>query len=1671
MRKNYQIILLLTFLFSSYLFAQKNPTPKACNCNLNATVTSTVTCNGGSNGAASANGNSIGIDCVPETFETFQWYNSGGAMAGETNSTISALPAGTYTVEWSNDNCSGITDVITINEPAQPLIASSSHTNETCNQNNGTVQIDFVSNGTSPYTYLWTGGFTTSGVGNRNSGTYNCTVTDAKGCTDTATEVVGNTGTPVTANAASTNTVSCKGGSDGAANVTVSGGGGPPYTYAWSPSGGNSSAATGLAAGNYTVTVTGSNGCTNTDNVSISEPSTALTASTNSTPEICGGNNGGASITPSGGSTPYTYSWSPPIAGNTSAVTGISAGNYDITVTDGNGCVKTFSVNVGSNGSSIVASVSATQTVSCKGLSDGSAAASANSGQAPYTFYWVELTQFGSTMNNLPAGTYNIDVTDANGCTASTSVFIGEPTFSLTATASSNPATCGQNNGDASVNANGGTGAYTYSWSSGGNSATENNLFAGNYTVTVWDANSCSVTDVVNVGTTGGMSVTAAPTQSVSCNGGANGGASVTINTGTAPFTYAWSPSGGNSSAATGLSAGNYTVMVTDVNGCTDMHAVTISEPPVISSSPASTPANCLNAGGTASANASGGVGGFLYVWNPGGQTSPTATGLATGNYTVTITDANSCTKTSTVIVSTATPPVVSTSSTNVTCFGSNNGTATANPSGGTGPFNYLWAPSGGNSQTATGLSPGNYTVTITDANFCTATATSIITQPAVLTASTSVSNASCGGNNGSATATPSGGTSPYTYSWSPSGGTNATANNLSAQGYTVNVTDAKGCLTSVTLNISGTPAASASVVSTSSVTCNGGNDGTASVSAGGTFPFAYAWSPSGGTSSAASNLSGGNYTVTVTDANSCTATSTISVSQPSAINPATNFTQATCGVNDGTATVNVSGGFGPYSYSWSNGATTSSISNLFAGTYTITITDANNCTKVTSVTVTNANAPTLNVTSNNPVSCFGDTDGSASVSASGTNPPFTYSWSPSGGTNSAASNLAAGNYQVIVTDNLGCLGSQTLTIGTPFQVLPTLTSNAISICFGGVTALESTPQGGSPGYIYNWSPGITLDDSTSSKPTASPTVTTVYAVTVTDSKGCTGIDSVTVTVNPLPIITAGSDVAICPSSSTTLNAGGGISYSWTPSSGLSNDTISNPVASPVSTTTYMVTGTDANTCSNTDTIIVSVVQTPTVNISASATTICSGNSVTLSAQTNVTSYSWSTGATTSLVTINPSAPSTIYTLTVSAGTCTADTSIIISAVQTPAASISGNSVLCTGSSQTLTATSGSYNYSWSTTATTSSITISPAANATYTVIVSTTNNLCSDTATFSVIVAPLPFITSSATYTTICVGGSQDTLTASGGQTYVWNPGGQTTSFIVTTYIAVGVYNYTVIGTDTNGCSNTSSLTINATNGFTSPIVNTSGALTICYGDSLLPMIGVPNPSSNGIEWTDPNFSFIVMNDTFYPPQNLQPGNYIFWCMQGTGTSCLSSPTSISVSVLPLPNANAGGDVTLCPGYSTPLTASGGGTYLWAPATDLSGTAISTPTAEPQLTTTYEVMVTDANNCRNRDSVTVYIVLNDTCEVEIYNLISPNTDGKNDEWWIDGIKFFPDNNVQIFNRWGTKVWEGSGYDNEKVVWRGDNQDGKKLPAATYYYILNFGDGSKTKTGFIELVR
>ena len=460
------------------------------------------------------------------------------------------------------------------------------------------------------------------------------------------------------------------------------------------------------------------------------------------------------------------------------------------------------------------------------------------------------------------------------------------------------------------------------------------------------------------------------------------------------------------------------------------------------------------DATGTATVAVTNGVLPLTYSWSPSGGTTDTATGLTAGTYTVTVTDAINRSETATVTLTEPSAIVSNLISTGITCNGANDGSITIAPGGGVAPYTVLWSTND-TGMSISGLTPGTYSVTIFDNNGCSITEDVIISEPAVLAATGSHTDVTLyNGTDGSATVTPSGGTAPYTYAWSPSGGTAATASNLTAGTYTVLVTDANGCTTMQSFTIEQPIPLMVDTFSHTNVSCYGGNNGTATVNViGGNAPYTYLWSPSGGTSPSATGLTAGTYILEITDSTNNVLTHTVVITEPAAIvGTVSNKTGGPCSSTaTGSATITVTGGIAPFTYTWSHGVTTgnATLNNLNAGIYNVTITDANGCSASAPVSVTIGQPAAIVVSNVNTthVSCFGQNNGSLTVSASGGVAPYTYTWS-NGQSGATISNLTHGTYTVTVKDANNCTKSESFAITQPGFLNPPAAANQ-SFCSG----------------------------------------------------------------------------------------------------------------------------------------------------------------------------------------------------------------------------------------------------------------------------------------------------------------------------------------------------------------------------------------------------------------------------------------------------------------------------------------------------------------------------------------------------------------------------------------------------------------------------------------------
>ncbi|MBN4066131.1 SprB repeat-containing protein, partial [Candidatus Amoebophilus asiaticus] len=877
---------------------------------------------------------------------------------GQTDSAATAMSGGSYTVTVTDANGCTQTLTIVINDAGSAVVGIFSSTDVSCNgENNGTATAT-VSGGTLPYTYSWIpSGGTDSIATGLIAGGYTIQVTDSNGCVSSAGVTI-NEPAAISITTLTTD-VSCNGGSDGIARVTVSGGT-PAYNYSWS-GGGTDSVKTALISGTYTVTVTDVNSCTALASMTINEPP-ALVLSMGKTDVSCnGGNDGTAGVTVSGGTLPYTYSWS---SGATTAnINNLSAGNYTVTVIDANNCNAIDSITV-NEPAQLVGTMIDSVNVSCSGGNDGQATVSSIGGTAPYTYSWsTSPIQTDSTATALTAGTHNLTITDANGCQDTVSVLISAPTSLTAIIVDSTNITCnGGSDGTARVTVFGGSSPYTYSWSNGQTDSIATGLSAGIvYTVNVIDNNSCSTSVSITLSQPLILSLSLSATSPL-CTGGNDGSVDLTVGGGTTPFVYAWS----NSATTEDLSsipAGTYYVTVTDINACVSNDSVTVNDPSPVLIGSGSTDVSCNGANdGNISVTMSGGTPGYVVYWSTGKVSSfilsgsvDTITSLTVGTYTVSITDVNSCYAVDTIIITEPPTLIFSKDSVATSCNGSSDGIAMVSASGGVSPYGYLWA-NGSKDSIATGLSAGIIVVTVNDANDCMVIDSVLIAQPFPLNLTINTVDINCNDlSDGTATASVSGGTLPYTLSWSNGSG-DTTATGLGAGIHTLTITDANLCISTDTFSIS-EPALVTILMDSSDVSCNGGSDGQAiAIVSGGVTPYTYSWSTSPiQNSSTATGIQAGNYTITVIDNNNCITLNSMQLSEPALLTLLMDSTAADCDNNNGTASVSASGGITPYTYNWSSGGNTAAETNLVAGTYTVTVTDNNNCKVIGSVTLDSA--------------------------------------------------------------------------------------------------------------------------------------------------------------------------------------------------------------------------------------------------------------------------------------------------------------------------------------------------------------------------------------------------------------------------------------------------------------------------------------------------------------------------------------------------------------------------------------------------------------------------------------------------------------------------------------------------------------------------------------------
>jgi len=1079
-----------------------------------------------------------------------------------------------------------------------------------CNGTDGAVSV-IPQGGLPPYDYIWGGtasGIQTGVAGsllieNLLQGSYSITVTDnsPQGCAFRIPLVAVN-GPAAVVTLAGLTAATCKGASDGCISINVSGNN---PTIQWN-TGATSPDICGLAAGNYFVTVT-EDTCSNVlGPIVLTEPNALQAIPTSGNVQCIGQSDGFIDLRIFGGTPPYSFNWSN--ATQSEDQFDLPGGNYFATITDSHNCSLEIGPIIIKEPSALQIDLLNLKPVSCHGQSDGQIVVDVSGGVPPYSLAWSN-NQFSFENKNLPKASYELRVTDANGCEKSKVFQITEPdTLSLTFTPTN--ASCnGIADGQIFVSASGGTAPFEFNWNNGVSGSLNNGLSPGSYWVTITDLNGCQkVSDRLFLSAPQMLDLEIAKTDPF-CNGINDGSIELVIQNGNEPFQFSWN-NGATSQNLNTLPAGHYEVVITDASGCQfDTSATLVAGEPLAVNATILHPSCFGDASGEINLNIAGGSPPYFINWNTGAQDNEIKD-LVAGAYFATINDFQACQFILDTITLTDPPPVeIMGRVERISCNGSTEGSIDIAVEGGVGNYSFNWS-NGANSEDISGLGSGNYFLTLTDANGCSLVSDAFpIEEPPPLQAFCDLINVpECGSDPiDSLCVIVSGGSPPYEFLWS-NGSVEPCLVHAPTGDYALTITDAAGC-EKVMFDVKvPDPIAPISIHSTlgDSVTtvCAGASMGELEVVVqGGEGPYQFLWSHGGdpgllvGDTLSISGLEDGFCNVTLTDQNGCVAVSdsfTILRIDPILLNaPSESILDVNCkGMQSGSIDLNVSGGTTPYRYLWENQdgqplpdtmAATQDPSLLGVGFYSVVVLDSNQCQAMLQNIPIAEPAEGLTIFETPPliteVSCFGDSDGLIDITVTGGVAPYSYEWS-NGSNGEDLLNVEAGYFGVTITDSEMC--SQVFD-----SILVSQSDGPLSIenaeitdnqCFGDAEgSIAITVSGGRPAYTFDWSTNVNN--------TAAEDVDSLlsgnYFLTVFDSKGCT-IETFFVVADPGELLFDFQKTPVNPGfqdgAISVAVTGGTPPYELDWSTGESTATISN-----LAVGTYALTVTDANACVKTE--------------------------------------------------------------------------------------------------------------------------------------------------------------------------------------------------------------------------------------------------------------------------------------------------------------------------------------------------------------------------------------------------------------------------------------------------------------------------------------------------------
>lgn len=1552
-----------------------------------------------------------------------------------------------------------------------------------------------VTGGTEPFaSFIWdTTGIPNNDIIQVGAGVFQVEVTDANNCKARASHTI--TEPPLLENSINILTeILCNGGSGRIGSTPT--GGTTPYTYEWSH--GITEWNSGLVTtGTYTSIVTDNNGCVDEKSILLPEPDSIKLEFT-ITADVCNDvSHGNLWVTATGGtvSSSYSYMWS--TGETTDTITNLLPQEYSVTVTDDNGCSVSKSIDL-STINDFAISFEMSQVI-CPGQSNGAVTVNPINGTAPYTYEWSNgmTTQ---TISDVPAGDYAITVYDVNGCPVSGNISVTTKPSMYIQNFGTTPTPCNEQEGSAFIEVASGASPYTYLWSNGETTDSITNLQVDYYTVLITDDNGCTLSKQLEVSDTSSLTVSAfSDNIKIRCAGRADGEATALATLGTPPYTYEWS-NGETTQDVSNLVAGLYYIYARDAYNCVALDSIRFVEEDVLRAHIFdSAMISCHGKNnGWAIAQAEGGVGPYYSVTWDNGETTNLISKLSPGTYVATMTDANSCSVTTQIVI---TEPLALSSTidntTSVSCGGICDAKARVIVNGGTEPYTYQWSSIDVDSA-ASNLCAGWQYVTITDAFGCSLIdSVNIVDTIPVITITSNMVEPDCMVASGKIDVSAAGGFAPYTYEWS-TGATTALIENVLPSVYSLTVTDSKGCSLDTLLVLNDNSNLAIDTIIRQSITfCDSCNESYRVIASGGTTPYSYLWS-NGDTGAVADSLCTNVYAVTVTDANECKRSQVISVVEKPLAIDLVQKTDVIChGANTGELEVVAKNGVSSnYTYSWSNGETTAKIQDLHAGEYTVTvIEDSSVCAAQKTFEVTQNDELKRFFITDMPSYCK-DSTGQMHVEILNGVEPISYAWED-GTLSSTLTNAYPEYIGIIITDGNGCIVKDSAKVDDVSNFSLFEKQRGLISCIGDSDGtLEVGTNNGYAPFTYSWQHETTLNE-----PTATNLAQGVYTVSVKDSRNCLVSYEFSKLTNPDTMKFEFTEIhsIYCFGETGDVRAyvsGGhpGYNFTWTLDS-IEQASTSLDIKN-IPTGTLHVHVRDSRGCES-DTVSYFLSEPPQITASFTVTeTGCSSQSHTgeirvdtiigsnppykfswHDAPTNFTFYDGTTNITKSGL----AAGSYVFRIEDSLGICSNEFTnytypLVVESINT-------------GITHTH---CGFY----------------------------TNQELETNTADGKIIVTHI--VTKKGDYLD---NSNFDTISDFSAYSILWNDSKNQNTSTASNLIAG---EYTVSFTHTNGCENT------FVAGSVDPLVSLSTRISkageplfdmgsICLGDSIRLEAHANAIYSHGYVPANESVTYTweSIADNIHSSLSQKTNNYI-WAkplskyyadksliqVQYLLDGC-SSPISdfeishydsldFKIEVVDVFDNYVGEDSVFAikneaflinpiptPWYVYKSADEDGIVSIAWESLDKTkekqGQIPDTITNEakyvesgyyglyiPAKTPTYYyATATTTHGCIEKAHVMVNVYENSFTP----NVLTPNGDGYNDTWVIPYLHMCPDAKVTIYNRWGVKVFENSSTYFENP-WDGTNKNGKLLPVSSYYYLIEYNDKHNTppKAGTISIL-